>query len=370
MTDPDDRIPVLEALEAEFARALPTVPSRADRRRVLPLAIPAAAAIIAAVMALSPGGRALAERIAELVGIGDEPTRNATGLIDEPAIVIGAGDSPNGAAYEVVASADMNIYRAETSATCIGLDFPSSDAPSNAGCLTEDVLRALDKRVFLPTAFLGSSELGAERLIVDGLASPRVASAEVERVAADGSIARYPMEISQLTAGLANQIGASQEATFLLAFLPEDLVPPPPARDEPGPSFAIPVPAPGTIADSPGATSEVGPVIGPDSAVPRFSGGPGDSPASKALARLSVVAYDTDGNEIARRSLARDPLSDITLYTGLNARVNDARDRAVVENCFREVLPRYGTPGEIEPQLPRSFGDDLNRCLEVAGADR
>jgi hypothetical protein len=366
MTDDLDRLPVLEALEVELARVRPAAAGAASRGRLLRVATPATAAIVAAAMALTPGGRALAERIGELVGIGDEPTRSSLGLIDEPAIVIGAGESPNGTAYEVVASADMNIYRDESPETCVGIDFPGSDAPSNAGCLTGELSRSIDERVITPTVFLGSAELGRERLIVDGLASPEVVSAEVERVAEDGSIERHPVAVSHLTGELAREIGASREATFLLAFLPEDLVPPPPAATDPQPSFAIPAPAPGTIPDSPGAGSEAGPVIGRDIPVPTLPGDHGGSPARAALARLSLVAYDGDGSEIARESLARQPFSEVTLYSAGSGTAADGRDQAVLERCFRQVLPRYGTPGEIPPQLPRSFGEELGECQKRA----
>lgn len=367
MTDDLDRLPVLQALEAELARVRTAAAGTAPRGRLLRVATPATAAILAAAMALTPGGRALAERIGELVGIGDEPTRNSVALIDEPAVVIGAGESPNGTAYEVVASADMNIYRDESPDTCIGIDFPGIDAPSNAGCLTGELSRSIDERVITATAFLGSTELGHERLIVDGLASPEVASAEIEWVAENGSIERHPVAVSHLTGELARDIGASREAAFLLAFLPEDLVPPPPSATDSQPSFAVPAPAPGTIPDSPGAGSEAGPLIGRDIPPVSLPGDRDDSPARAALARLSVVAYDGDGSEIARQSLARQPFSDVTLYSAENGTAADARDQAVVEGCFREILPRYGTPGEIAPQLPSSFGEELGDCLERAG---
>lgn len=336
---------------------------RVDDRLVVPTAstvrarVATALAVIALIGAasLTPPGQALAERLGELVGIGDKPTRTQ-GLIDEPAVVIDAGESPGGTAYEVVASADMNIYRDEDPPTCIGLDLPELEGPVNAGCLTPELEASLDSVTVSPVAFLGPAELGSERLIVDGLASAEVASAEIERLADDGSIDRYPVKVSHLDDELAAKIGASSEAAFLLAFLPEELVPPPPPEGQEGEaSVAIPVPAP----DS---TFEGGPpVIGRDpvSASPE---GNEASPAKQALARLSLVAYDDEGQEIARERLDRGPFSDRLLYASLTDPRPDGASQ-VLEECFLEVLPQYGTLGGIRPDLPDSFGQDLNECV-------
>lgn len=307
--------------------------SAGRRRSVTRLAIGLAAAALLVALSLTPPGRAVAERLGELVGIGDAPSREAASGIDEPAVVIGAGESPNGTRYEVVASADTNIYRDEHPTTCIGLDMPNADGPSNEGCLTDAVLGSLDRTIVSPIAFLGSRDLGADRLIVDGLASSRVRSAEIERIADDGSIERYPVEVSHLEGELAAEIGATGEAAFLLAFLPETLVPPPP---QPFP--------------------------------PEQSGVAEASPPKQALARLSLVAFGADGTEIARESLGSAPNSDLSLYMAESMPGNDAADQ-ILEDCFRELLPRYGTPGEIKPQLPTGFGEELNSCAQARRQD-
>jgi hypothetical protein len=312
------------------------------------------AATVLVAASFAPPVQALAERLGELVGIGDEPTRSIDSGIAEPAVVIGDGQSPNGTAYEVVASADMNIYRDEHPATCISLDMPNTDGPTNAACLNGEVANSLDRLVARPAAYLGSTELGSDRLVVDGLASNDVASAEVERTLEDGSTERYPAEVSHLDGELAAQIGTTSSAAFVLAFLPSDLVPPPPTdlRDLRGEDIPVPAPAPGEI----GQKDPGYPVGIADRATSA-------SAAEAALGRLSLVAYDSTGQELARRTLDSAPFADVTLYAGAEARGSDDA-QALLDECFREVLPNYGTPGEIKPQLPDTFGEDLNNCLQ------
>ena len=326
--------------------------ARTPRRPTRRLVLGAATVLVAA--SFTPPVQAVAERLGELVGIGDEPTRSIDSGIAEPAVVIGEGNSPNGTAYEVVASADMNIYRDEQPPTCISLDLPHTDGPTNAACLSGEVTDSLERQVLRPTAYLGSTELGSDRLIVDGLARDAVASAEVQRRLDDGSIERYPAGVSHLDGELAARIGTTSTAAFIVAFLPSDLVPPPPGElgELRGQDIPVPAPAPGDIGQKdPGY---------PEGMVdPRASA----SAAEAALGRLSLVAFDSAGRELARQALDSAPFADVTLYAGAEARGSGDR-QALLDECFQEVLPKYGTPGEIKPQLPAAFGEDLNNCLQ------
>lgn len=336
---------------AEGAHGATPVPRAGRKRPRLTLGILA----LAVAASFTPPVQALAERVGELVGIGDEPTRNATGPLDEPAVVIGAGESPSGAPYEVVASSDSNIYYDEDPRTCIGLDLPEVDGTSHAGCLTHDLKRSLESSAVFPVAFLGPSELGDDQLIVDGLARADVTRVEIERVTSDG-IDSYATQLYQLDGALADAIGSDEQAAFFVTFLPEELVPPlDPHAPQGSPEFAQPAPAPGTI---PGDSPVIGAGLDPD-AQRRI-----DSPVERALARMSVVAYDAEGNEVGRESLLRGPFSHAMVYSRLTGWVHGATERdRISERCYIETLRRYGEIGEIEPQLPPEFSRDLGACL-------
>lgn len=286
--------------------------------------------VIGTAVAATPQGRALAERVADVVGIGDEPSREATSPIDEPAVVIGAGHTPNGTRYEIVASGDMNIFRDDEPTTCVSLDLVGLKAPTNAACLTEGSIRTPDRQLVQPIAYLGPRELGADRLIVDGLASPEVESAAIEHREGSGAVRSYPAVVGELDRALAERIGASREVNFVVAFLPEDLVPPDPTPSQFGPPR------------------------------PAYKGNP---QVIDALSRLTVVTYTGDGTELARRPLGTHRFDETILYGAQSTR-RPEDEALMIEDCAREVLPAYGRLGEIKPELPPRFGRDVNRCVE------
>src|SRR5687768_845903 len=104
MTSPSNsrRLPTLVTLERELV-------ARADQRlaprRPPATVIAALVALLVAALSLTPFGHAIAERIGDLIGIGDEPTRERIDPAGEPAVVIGVGDV-SGRPFEIVASTD------------------------------------------------------------------------------------------------------------------------------------------------------------------------------------------------------------------------------------------------------------------------
>jgi hypothetical protein len=290
--------------------------------------------------ALSPPGRAVAERLGELVGIGDEPSRSRELPFDEKAVVIGVGTSPNGTAYEIVAARGMpSLFRNPDPDTCISLDLPDIYGPANAACLTDQFARSIERQVVAPIAFLGSPELGSDRLIVNGMASTEVASAEIEHRTEAGDIERFPVQVTRLEGELASRISASRDAAYLVSFLPEDLVP-----------------APG----SPGVPRR------PSAARPLSQAHPSDSPAADALARITLVAYDSEGEEIAREALDSHPFSAFTLYEASRGHRPEAAARTL-EKCLRRVLPEFGRSGKLAPELRSRVERAVNDCVKQRG---
>jgi hypothetical protein len=190
------------------------------------LAIAAAIVLALAAASLTPPGRAVAERIGEIVGIGDEPT----GLPEvthghREAVVIGVGETPSGTGYEVFAHTGLAMRGDENPITCIGLNAPEEDVPGGGSCFTDDNERALERRPILPLAWYADLELGIDGAItVKGLARDDVAAVELEYEGGDGLVHAVPVEVFELNTALSKSIGSRKEGKFFIGILPESEV--------------------------------------------------------------------------------------------------------------------------------------------------
>jgi hypothetical protein len=232
---------------------------------------------VALLLAATPPGRSTVSWAAELVGIGGSPTRDFPAVFVGAEAVIGLGETPNVTAYEVVAS-----VRSDSDQTCLRLDLLGVDQRQGLHCLTEDARRSLARRKIRPLAQLAPAALGTDRLMVHGAASIEADRVEVTYEPEAGEEVSYPVEVFRLEAPVIEELGASEPVNYLVAFLPEFLVPP---------------------AD--GSTRNVGAIWHELR----------DHPAAKALHRISVIAYDSAGGEIARSRLDEPYWAPVMLYS-------------------------------------------------------
>jgi hypothetical protein len=219
-----NKLSSLDELRDQFA----TLPDALPRRRwaagpgmrASGLALLAVAAL--ALASLTPPGRAIATDLGQLVGIGDEPTRDpAPG---ERAVVIGTGDAAKSYRYEVVA--ETNHGGSPDSETCIYLEFPELGGPTGGNCITSYTRRTLPQDHITPPFPHGApAEFGPDaRLIVQGLVTPDVAQVTVTRSETDGSRTEFPVEFSSLNEDLSRKIGVEDRAGFFFALLPEGIL--------------------------------------------------------------------------------------------------------------------------------------------------
>jgi len=247
-------------------------------RYVGPVAAGAVAALLLAATVFTAPGRAVAEQLGELVGIGDEPTqdrlRTPAGS-DYPAVVIGTGETPGGERYEIVASSPPQVTDDGERAACISVEVPGFEGPELASCFGEEPMQ-LAERVIDPLALTGGAKLSPTRLMVQGLALPEVARVEVRHPSATGALETTEANLGLLDEELASRIDLSFQAGYFIAFLPEAVIPSE-ARQE----HAEWRPAGEPFVRSRAAIDAM----------------------RAALAQIEVVAYGAEGEELARRSL-------------------------------------------------------------------
>lgn len=277
--------PALDRLGARLALAAEREYGAARRRRVTISAAFTATIALALALTLTPTGRALADRLSELVGIGDEPTqprlRTPAGD-DYPAVVIGTGETPGGEPFEIVASGP-SAREGEPPATCIGVELPRIEGPEAISCTGQGATASLPETVIEPLALIGHPTLSPSRLIVQGLALPDVARVEVRYTSTAGEHQTVDAAFGSLDDELAARIGVAERAGYFVAFLPEDLVPPVGDRARP----------------------EGVPFI--RSAAEREAEKEALAAANSALAGVEVIAYDDAESVVARRNLAAGP---------------------------------------------------------------
>jgi hypothetical protein len=217
------RLRAIELARAELAGADRVVRDEAPEprtrrgRRWLPPALGAIALVGFSLWAPTQG---LAERIGELVGIGDPPTEKPvfeTPRNQADAIVIGVGRTASGVDWETVAAR----YRPAganpaDSSLCFRVSFPGHDSKGSLQCLTPAVAEDFEADTLLPNAFPGPVALGPrEGTVVTGIAGGDVTSVSVEAAGV-----RTEPEISRLTPALAMQLGTDLEAGYFVAFVP------------------------------------------------------------------------------------------------------------------------------------------------------
>jgi hypothetical protein len=306
--------------------------ARPGPRRGRLAAVVLAGAVVAAGLTATPPGRAIAERLGELAGIGDEPTSSLDSPVDVPDAVFGVGQAPNGTGYEVVANTDHNLVRDRVHETCVSVEFPSTGSGAAwANCLTRSLAASIADDPLHLAARFGPAELGAERLIISGIVSTEIAHAEIRYEAPDGDTSVYDAEVFPLSGEVGQAIGADEELHYALAFLPTDVAPPKP-EDHYAPIE-----------------------IGREHPMPSD---PRDHPVNQALDRFTVVGFDESGREVDRQSLGSYTWAFLILYP-LEHPGADSYERAF-EECLRALAAERGGP--IKPDLSEEEVDELDAC--------
>jgi hypothetical protein len=223
---PNRPIPALDELSRELERVRPVAIALVERRRRWVLTAAAAIALLLLVAgSLTPPGRAIANSVAHLLGIGDEPADSA----NRDAVIIGTGQASN-FEYEVVAGHGQG-----GGDTCLSVEFPSIGGLVGANCLTNDTRQALAENQLTTPLVVGlPGQLYPEaELLVTGLAPPGVSQATVSYVNADGSDGEAKAELSELDRDLARHIGVDEQAQAYVAFLPPTVLPAPQESNDP-----------------------------------------------------------------------------------------------------------------------------------------
>jgi hypothetical protein len=142
---------------------------------------------------LTAPGRGLADRLGELVGIGDEPTAAPVftnpGMPAEQVVIGVGGGSEDIPGYEVIAS---RIEETDGEAPlCFRVSFPELEQRGVLQCLTDAALSNLTPETMQPAAFVLK---GVDQVVVVGivgsgvqkvLAGPAEADAEIYRPSSD-----------------------------------------------------------------------------------------------------------------------------------------------------------------------------------------
>ena len=214
-----DRLPTFVALEAQLreraraeeAEAAAGGRALASARRLAALAV---GAMVALALVITPAGAKLVDVIEDLIGVGDEPSRESQSPGDEPAVVIATATTPNGQAFEIVASSAPPLGADPTRATCISLDFAAGADINSAYCLTAENSTQLARERIAATAFIGREAL-AGYLVVAGFVDPAATRVVIEHPASGAVQAT----VAPLTPQLADAIGSRERTTFFLALV-------------------------------------------------------------------------------------------------------------------------------------------------------
>jgi hypothetical protein len=181
----------------------------------------------------TPPGRAIADGVAGLVGIGDAPTvdHSANGPIRPTSdqVVIGTGTTPDGVRFEIVAfegrpSEGHQQQMKAGSWTCVALDWP--DRGPSAGSSTcmngpqRDPLPTPSATVPEPFSSYGPGVA----LSIQGLTGPAVDEVELTYETSTGKRVQAPLTLARLDDDLAQQAGTRQQFGFFVAFMPADVV--------------------------------------------------------------------------------------------------------------------------------------------------
>lgn len=275
-----------EGTIAEATHRLSAKPSplRRFRRRLAS----AVGALAVAGFALSPAGSAVAEDIAQLVGIGDEPSdrfeAGMIGSISSDGRVFGLGTTPSGIPFELAHERTTLGGRKSTrTQSCVHLSYPDTKMdPSGASCLTDAALRGFERgHVMSPIASIGPAGLGeGSDFVVSFTGSADVDHVEVS-YPMNGEVLTTEAKVAPFMAAPAQTAKASAyrgETPLVMgvAFLPSTpfrALPPPPQPSSLGERL-------------------------------RFEDLKLDPEATNALlGQIEVTAYDADGEVLAAQDL-------------------------------------------------------------------
>ena len=311
------RIAALAELEDELRRVGPAVPGAIRKRRARLLLIATVVTVgVLLPASFTPPGRAVAETVGSLIGIGDEPTQQE----HRDAVVIGTGEAKT-FPYEVVATGadeSMSSPPGEAPTPCISVEFPGIHG-GGADCLTDAAMAGLDHSgVSNPFIYGAPAELAPDaELVVQGLAMPSVTKVTITYVTGEGQTVSMPAQLSYLGGELSRKIEVSDEARFYLAFLPPGVLDPPP--------FAG---APLTFAE-----------------------------AQRAVDGIKVAAYDSAGEQVGVAQAAPGA-ARVLAYTAPKARFADGRlVQQLSMECARELM--FDRPSGA----PRPSGEDVDACV-------
>jgi hypothetical protein len=161
-------------------------------------------------------GQSVARHMVDLIGIGDEPTEPPifeSQSQDSNHIVIGVGDLPSGARYEVIASR----YGSDSAAPlCFRMSFPGLKEHGGLQCLTQAAQSNFGAESTRPVAYAAPSSSGAG-VIVAGIVGDDVATVQVQGAEGDGQ----PLDahVYRLDTALKNELQADIGAGYFFAAL-------------------------------------------------------------------------------------------------------------------------------------------------------
>jgi hypothetical protein len=176
-------------------------------------------------IAVSPLGAAIADGIADLVGIGGQPSDT------RPRTAIVIGDVTSAVPFEIVATGaepGRVVPPGEEPIPSVAPEFPSVQVAGPESCLTPQAQDALGRDAILPLVYGAPAELAPNGPVaVQGFADSDVSRAEVFRQGpegGDGSLA--VAELAELTPELSAQIRVDSHTRFFVVFVsPADVAP-------------------------------------------------------------------------------------------------------------------------------------------------
>ena len=234
---PEARERAVTEARAEVAARRPVL--RARRAGVRVLVGLAAAAVLVAVVLLTPPGRAASAWVGQLVGIGEvggSPTREQHGPETSEEVVIDNGRAPDGSRYEWVAykcEVDLRDAGQPSGFKGIGVSFewPGSEGPGG-GASCEERRGAGEGAHFTShgVQILPSQFKGVERpdLVVSGSTGPRVHRVRILYTDRFGEQHSLPLDFARVEGKLRELAHRSEPLGTFTAFIRGDWA----ARDE------------------------------------------------------------------------------------------------------------------------------------------
>lgn len=211
---------MVDAASARLGRPRPRL-----RRRLLG---GLAGILVAAGLALTPPVQAVAERIGELVGIGEPATvEQRASKTFGPVLVAGAGETPDGLPVEIVVFSGGGFSEASEAAPpfqgspklCFGVDYPTKPKSPGGNELCGEPPGAMP----MPGAFDYRSRFGPKtRYSLEGTIGPGVADVEVTYEEESGERVTAPVLMAGLDEQLQQAAGVDVAYGFYVAYLPDD----------------------------------------------------------------------------------------------------------------------------------------------------